>query len=140
MLQESKAGLAVGKLRSNSSKQVSDLAKEIVKKWKKDVEKEKQRTGKSPAPGASNATVKTQRALTFLFVCRSCTDTLGPIYRSCLPKAIDSFCDTNPYYSSQVHSQLEDGPSNSQVGWCQDRPGGCYEAKMCRTYLRCFSF
>ena len=68
-----------------------------MKKWKNDVEKEKQRTGKSPAPGASNATVKTQRALTFLFVCRSCTDTIGPIYRSCLPKAIDSFCDTNPY-------------------------------------------
>ena len=55
MLQESKAGLAVGKLRSNSSKQVSDLAKEIVKKWKNEVEREKQAAGGGKAskpPGA----------------------------------------------------------------------------------------
>lgn len=58
-VQESKVGLAVGKLRSNSSPAVAELAKEIVKKWKTDVEKEKQRGGKSP--GTANAT-KTQRA------------------------------------------------------------------------------
>jgi transcription elongation factor S-II len=47
ILRESKAGLAVGKLRSHSSKSVSDLAKEIVKKWKLEVEK-----AKSKATGA----------------------------------------------------------------------------------------
>ena len=44
-LQESKAGLAVGKLRSHESKEVADLAKEIVKKWKTEVEREKQSSG-----------------------------------------------------------------------------------------------
>ncbi|KAF8057587.1 transcription elongation factor [Lyophyllum atratum] len=41
ILRESKVGLAVGKLRQHASKQVSDLAKEIVKKWKTQVEKAK---------------------------------------------------------------------------------------------------
>ncbi|EJF62023.1 transcription elongation factor [Dichomitus squalens] len=45
VLRESKAGLAVGKLRQHSSKQVSELAKEIVKKWKTEVEREKQASG-----------------------------------------------------------------------------------------------
>jgi len=40
-LQESKIGLAVGKLRTNNSKAVSELAKEIVKQWKTAVEKAK---------------------------------------------------------------------------------------------------
>lgn len=44
-MQESKAGLAVGKLRSHASKQVSELAKEIVKKWKTEVEREKAAAG-----------------------------------------------------------------------------------------------
>ncbi|TFY59371.1 hypothetical protein EVG20_g7814 [Dentipellis fragilis] len=42
-----KAGLAVGKLRSHARKEVADLAKEIVKKWKTEVEKEKQAAGVS---------------------------------------------------------------------------------------------
>ncbi|KZT01942.1 transcription elongation factor [Laetiporus sulphureus 93-53] len=46
-LRESKVGLAVGKLRSHSTKDVSDLAKEIVKKWKTEVEREKQSSGSS---------------------------------------------------------------------------------------------
>ncbi|RDB21742.1 Transcription elongation factor S-II [Hypsizygus marmoreus] len=41
ILRESKVGLAVGKLRQHASKDVSDLAKEIVKKWKNQVEKAK---------------------------------------------------------------------------------------------------
>jgi transcription elongation factor S-II len=45
--QESKAGLAVGKLRSHADKQVSDLAKEIVKKWKTEVDKHKRSPGQS---------------------------------------------------------------------------------------------
>ena len=47
--------MAVGKLRQHSSKQVSELAKEIVKKWKTEVEREKHASGgKSGAkpPGA----------------------------------------------------------------------------------------
>jgi len=38
LLRETKAGLAVGKLRTHASKDVSDLAKEIVKKWKTEVD------------------------------------------------------------------------------------------------------
>lgn len=45
VLRESKAGLAVGKLRSHTDKRVSDTAKDIVKKWKNDVEKAKRATG-----------------------------------------------------------------------------------------------
>ena len=52
--QESKAGLAVGKLRSHASRVVSDLAKEIVKKWKQQVEHEKQSGGKSPTTNAAS--------------------------------------------------------------------------------------
>lgn len=47
---ESKAGLAVGKLRSHASKEVADLAKEIVKKWKTEVDKEKQAKGGDAKP------------------------------------------------------------------------------------------
>ena len=60
-VQESKAGLAVGKLRSNTSKPVAELAKEIVRKWKHEVEREKAAGGGSKAaakpPGASARTV-----------------------------------------------------------------------------------
>ena len=35
----------MGKLRNHNSKEVADLAKEIVKKWKTEVEKEKQGGG-----------------------------------------------------------------------------------------------
>lgn len=48
LIRESKIGLAVGKLRAHSTKDVSDLAKEIVKKWKHAVDKEKQNHGLSP--------------------------------------------------------------------------------------------
>ncbi|KAI0821760.1 transcription elongation factor [Trametes gibbosa] len=47
ILRESKAGLAVGKLRQHASKPVADLAKEIVRKWKTEVEREKQAAGGS---------------------------------------------------------------------------------------------
>jgi hypothetical protein len=53
-IQESKAGLAVGKLRQHKSKAVADAAKEIVKKWKTDVEKAKGSPAPAnPAPAAS---------------------------------------------------------------------------------------
>ncbi|KZT30188.1 transcription elongation factor [Neolentinus lepideus HHB14362 ss-1] len=50
LLRESKAGLAVGKLRSHGSKSVSDLAKDVVRKWKQEVEKEKQAKGGAGTP------------------------------------------------------------------------------------------
>ncbi|KAF8198324.1 transcription factor S-II, central domain-containing protein [Mycena galopus ATCC 62051] len=53
ILRESKAGLAVGKLRTHASKDVADLAKEIVKQWKTEVEKAKAAAGgaaAAPAP------------------------------------------------------------------------------------------
>ena len=43
--QESKAGLAVGKLRQHESKEVADFAKDLVKKWKSQVEKDKLSAG-----------------------------------------------------------------------------------------------
>jgi transcription elongation factor S-II len=54
-LQESKAGLAVGKLRSHAAKEVSELAKEIVRMWKTAVDKEKQAAG-THSKGAVKAT------------------------------------------------------------------------------------
>lgn len=53
-LQESKAGLAVGKLRSHAAKEVSELAKEIVRMWKTAVDKEKQAAG-THSKGAAKA-------------------------------------------------------------------------------------
>ena len=53
-LQESKAGLAVGKLRSHAAKEVSELAKEIVRTWKTAVDKEKQAAG-THSKGAAKA-------------------------------------------------------------------------------------
>ncbi|KAF5350069.1 hypothetical protein D9756_009075 [Leucocoprinus leucothites] len=47
ILRETRAGLAVGKLRTHASKEVADSAKEIVKKWKSSVEKAKQASGGS---------------------------------------------------------------------------------------------
>jgi len=67
ILRESKAGLAVGKLRSHASKDVADLAKEIVKKWKTEVEREKQANGnvsKSAANGKPPAMRKASTAST----------------------------------------------------------------------------
>ncbi|TRM66749.1 transcription factor S-II, central domain-containing protein [Schizophyllum amplum] len=56
ILRESKAGLAVGKLRTHQSKDVSQAAKDLVKKWKTDVERLKG-SHKSPAPGAPSPKV-----------------------------------------------------------------------------------
>ncbi|KAI0275593.1 transcription elongation factor [Russula aff. rugulosa BPL654] len=61
VLRESKAGLAVGKLRSHAAKDVSELAKEIVRAWKTAVDKEKQAAGTqskvaiNPAPAPRKA-------------------------------------------------------------------------------------
>lgn len=55
--QESKIGLAVGKLRTHSAKDVADLAKEIVKKWKHTVDKEKQQAHGAPAKATTNGKV-----------------------------------------------------------------------------------
>ncbi|EGN97713.1 hypothetical protein SERLA73DRAFT_184533 [Serpula lacrymans var. lacrymans S7.3] len=55
ILRESKAGLAVGKLRSHAAKEVSDLAKEVVKKWKNEVERAKNGGTSSKAPNGDSA-------------------------------------------------------------------------------------
>ncbi|KAF9449213.1 transcription elongation factor [Macrolepiota fuliginosa MF-IS2] len=54
ILRETKAGLAVGKLRSHASKEVADLAKEIVKKWKTAVEKAKHGSSGGTTPKPTN--------------------------------------------------------------------------------------
>ncbi|KAJ7226894.1 transcription factor S-II, central domain-containing protein [Mycena pura] len=51
VLRESKAGLAVGKLRTHASKDVSDLAKEIVKQWKNEVDRAKNANASASASG-----------------------------------------------------------------------------------------
>ncbi|TCD66059.1 RNA polymerase II elongation factor [Steccherinum ochraceum] len=56
VLRESKAGLAVGKLRTHASKNVADLAKEIVKMWKNAVEKEKLGNGGKAAQSSTSST------------------------------------------------------------------------------------
>jgi len=55
VLRESKAGLAVGKLRSHAVKDVSELAKEIVRAWKTVVDKEKQAAGTASKGAAKPA-------------------------------------------------------------------------------------
>lgn len=54
ILRETKAGLAVGKLRSHASKEVSELAKDIVRKWKSAVERAKQTSSGATTPKAQN--------------------------------------------------------------------------------------
>lgn len=61
LLRESKIGLAVGKLRTHNLKDVSDLAKEIVKKWKHAVEKEKQGHGGAPKPTTNGKVADTDK-------------------------------------------------------------------------------
>lgn len=53
ILRESKVGLAVGKLRSHASKDVSDFAKDLVKVWKTEVERQKQSNGGGNAKAAN---------------------------------------------------------------------------------------
>ncbi|KZT38369.1 transcription elongation factor [Sistotremastrum suecicum HHB10207 ss-3] len=63
LLRDTKAGLAVGKLRQHSSKAVADLAKELVKKWKTEVEKEKASSGaSSPAANGTKSSSTTPKA------------------------------------------------------------------------------
>ncbi|KAK0502258.1 transcription elongation factor [Armillaria luteobubalina] len=64
VLRESRVGLAVGKLRTHASKAVSDLAKDIVKKWKNDVEKAKQshHSGGSSKPVPNGKPAPTRKA------------------------------------------------------------------------------
>ncbi|PBK59462.1 transcription elongation factor [Armillaria solidipes] len=64
VLRESRVGLAVGKLRTHASKIVSDLAKDIVKKWKNDVEKAKQshHSGGSSKPVQNGKPAPTRKA------------------------------------------------------------------------------
>jgi len=49
-LRETKVGLTVGRLRTHEATEVSDLAKEIVKKWKGDVDEEKKRKSAVKSP------------------------------------------------------------------------------------------
>ncbi|KAG9118631.1 RNA polymerase II elongation factor [Ceratobasidium sp. 392] len=61
LLRETKAGLAIGKLRSHSRKEIADLAKELVKKWKEAVEVgKKAKAGASPAADPAKPPVKKQ--------------------------------------------------------------------------------
>ncbi|PAV23366.1 transcription elongation factor [Pyrrhoderma noxium] len=62
VLRESKIGLAVGKLRSSSTKEVSDAAKELVKKWKNEVDRSKQHVAKAtPPPSTPTGTVRSSK-------------------------------------------------------------------------------
>ncbi|KAI1638770.1 transcription factor S-II, central domain-containing protein [Biscogniauxia mediterranea] len=53
MLRTTKAGIVVGKLRSNANREVARVANEVVAKWKKGVEAEKKAKGLQP--GAAKA-------------------------------------------------------------------------------------
>jgi transcription elongation factor S-II len=67
LLRESKAGLAVGKLRTHASADVSNLAKELVKKWKAEVDREKASrgdAGKGSAPSKKAGSKSTTPAPT----------------------------------------------------------------------------
>ena len=52
----------MGKLRAHDAKDVSDLAKEIVKKWKNEVDKAKSASGtKTPVNGKPPGTSSSRR-------------------------------------------------------------------------------
>jgi transcription elongation factor S-II len=61
LLRETKAGVAVGKLRSHASKDVSILAKDLVKKWRTEVDASKKTKG-SPAGSGKPPNVATNLA------------------------------------------------------------------------------
>ncbi|EJT98229.1 transcription elongation factor [Dacryopinax primogenitus] len=61
LLKETKAGLAVGKLRSHANAQVAETAKEVVRRWKAEVEgqkSEKKAGSSSPSGGAKKVNPK----------------------------------------------------------------------------------
>ncbi|KZT54034.1 transcription elongation factor [Calocera cornea HHB12733] len=58
LLKETKAGLAVGKLRSHANSGVADAAKDVVRKWKSEVEGQKKAGGSGSGSGASPAAAK----------------------------------------------------------------------------------
>lgn len=70
--QETKVGMAVNKLRMNPDKSVSELAKEIVSKWKKDVH---QKTKPGSSSGSQDAGGKKERTAT---ASPTMTNTMSP--------------------------------------------------------------
>ncbi|KAF8543441.1 transcription elongation factor S-II [Trichophaea hybrida] len=65
LLRETKVGMAVNKLRTNSDKNVSDLAKEIVAKWKQDVHQKAKPSARAQDKTRSTASPTTsQRPIT----------------------------------------------------------------------------
>ncbi|KAI6141651.1 transcription elongation factor [Pisolithus tinctorius] len=64
ILRESKAGLAVGKLRTHDVKEISDLAKEIVKKWKNEVERAKGGSGSKSTANAKTTGAAPRKPVT----------------------------------------------------------------------------
>lgn len=55
MLQATKAGMAVAKLRGNSNKEIGALATEIVTKWKKTVQNQQKKMKSAASPNAAAA-------------------------------------------------------------------------------------
>jgi hypothetical protein len=69
--------LAVGKLRAHASKEVADLAKEIVKKWKSAVEKAKHASGATtPTNAKYSSGVNGKLGASIYFSCPHLTLTL----------------------------------------------------------------
>ncbi|GAA5923571.1 transcription elongation factor DST1 [Sporobolomyces koalae] len=66
LLRETKIGITVNKLRSNESKEIGDLAKELIKKWKADVgqtgSSKKTSASTAPSPSAASSTQTTPKS------------------------------------------------------------------------------
>ncbi|KAG2071200.1 transcription elongation factor [Suillus decipiens] len=75
ILRESKAGLAVGKLRTHEAKEVSDLAREIVKKWKNEVERAKGGSGSKAGTPANGKAVPARKGSTSVTPSNAATPT-----------------------------------------------------------------
>jgi len=106
VLRESKAGLAVGKLRSHASKQVADLAKEIVKKWKQTVEQEKQQNG-AKVSTAANASMPPTRKQSM-----SVTPSTPTTPSASTPSAIVKTSDVRTAKSDGVSASTGDNTRN----------------------------
>ncbi|GJJ14207.1 hypothetical protein Clacol_008469 [Clathrus columnatus] len=100
LLRETKAGLAVGKLRTHASKSVADLAKDLVKKWKAEVDRAKAKTPGAASTGSNGGTTAPSTT----------TSTTGSGSETPQPRPT---IDTSVRGPSSIHSPLTPGLSTT---------------------------
>ncbi|KZO97360.1 transcription elongation factor [Calocera viscosa TUFC12733] len=90
LLKETKAGLAVGKLRSHANPGVADAAKEVVRKWKSEVEGQKRAGAASPGKRVVPAKPTVQTSLPSASAAAAASASKSPILASAVPQTPQS--------------------------------------------------